>query len=165
MKWRSRISLSHWRGAKKQTAVKGKYNCFNITPFHLCIICNVPFYHLVISLCEHGCVFSASFHHIRFNIALYQSISPYQHFTFSPLFHIFTAKRREKEALEQQATIRWKFYKKCWMCTLKHDIFLNIVILWTLKVVLGGHPTGPRIIWTIFIMSLSKSTLKYVLNI
>ena len=53
-----------------------------------------PFHYLTISPCEHGCVFSAPFHHIYFTIALYQSISLSHCFTFSPLLHIFTAKRR-----------------------------------------------------------------------
>ena len=121
-------------GTKKPTAVKGDYNCFTITPFHLCILCTAPFhhisispwehgcvlcasfhhiclpliytnpfFHLTISPCKHGCVFSEPFCHICFNISLYQSISPSQHFTFLPLFHNFTANRCKKAALEQQA--------------------------------------------------------------
>ena len=77
-KWDSYTSLE---GNKKPTAAKGEYNCFTITPFHLYFICNAPFHHISISPCKHGCVFCATFHHIRFTIALYQSISPSQHFT------------------------------------------------------------------------------------
>ena len=36
---------------------------------------------------------------------------------------------------------------------------LNIVILWILKVVLGGHPVRLRTIWTIFKSKLSKGTI------
>ena len=63
---------------------------------------------LLVSLCTvssvtiHGCVLSAIFHHIRFSIALYQSISPYHHFISSPSFHNFTSKRRRKSPLDHQ---------------------------------------------------------------
>ena len=30
-------------GTKKPKAVEGEYNCFTITPIHLCIICTAPF--------------------------------------------------------------------------------------------------------------------------
>ena len=43
-------------GAKKQTAVEGEYNCFTITPFHLCILCTAKVHHLAISTCENGCI-------------------------------------------------------------------------------------------------------------
>ena len=68
-------------GTKKLTAVEGEYNRFTITTFHLCIICKTPFHQISISPCEHGCVFYAPFHHTCFTITLYQSISPYNHFT------------------------------------------------------------------------------------
>ena len=38
----------------------------------------------------------------------------------------------------------------------------NIVILWNLKVVLGSRPTGLRIIWNVFKLRSSKSTLKEI---
>ena len=37
---------------------------------------------------------------------------------------------------------------------------LNIVIFGNLDVIIGGHPTRLRKIWTIFKLRLSKSTLK-----
>ena len=68
-------------GTKKQNSIKGEYNRFTITPFHCCVICTAPFHQIPISSCEHGCVFYAQFHHTRFTIALYQSISPSNHLT------------------------------------------------------------------------------------
>ena len=43
------------------------------TPLHLHLCIN-PFHHITISPCEHGCVFSVTFSHICFAIALYQCI-------------------------------------------------------------------------------------------
>ena len=94
-----RDSFPLLEGTKKPTAVEGEYNCFTVTTFHLCIICNATFHHSAISPCEHGCILCALFLHIHFTIALYHSVSPSHHFTFSLLFRNFTAKRRKKAAL------------------------------------------------------------------
>ena len=68
-------------GSNKLTAVKGEYNIFVITLFHLNIIYTTTFHHIAISPCEHGCLLSATFHHICFSIALYQYISPFHHYS------------------------------------------------------------------------------------
>ena len=77
--------------------------CAQFRHIHFTISLYQSYHRITITPCEHVCVFSAPFCHIFLTIALYQSISPSRHFTFLPLFHTFTAKRRKKAALEQRA--------------------------------------------------------------
>ena len=58
-------------GTNKSMAVEGDYICFTVVPFNLWVIYMAPFHHIIISLCEYGCVFCAKFHHICFTIDLY----------------------------------------------------------------------------------------------
>ena len=70
-----------------------------------------PLHHFTFVLFAPHYFTRSSFHHVNmvvysvhhFTIALYQSISSYHIFTFSPIFHNFTAKRRKKASSEQQA--------------------------------------------------------------
>ena len=99
-------------GTEKDTAGKGEYSHFTISPFHHCVLCTVVpylFYHLTIFPFHsvNVCVLSAQYQDISFTISLCKNGSVFlhhfssRHFNFSPLFHNFIAKRCKKAARNQ----------------------------------------------------------------